>query len=205
MSVGACSSDIALFRADSSWWSSGKAASTEPLSRTAPADALIGPGGTCAAQAAAPQGAGVGVGMTECEVLASLGPTPSIDIGNESGERSVVMTYSAGEHAGIYRFKSGLLASVEALPEKPKPQRPQRRQHTAQPKAKPKPPRAAAPQAAAPPQRSVSSQPQASPWPQPSAQPQAAPWPQPAQQPQAAPWPQPAAPAPPAPWPQPAQ
>jgi len=64
--------------------------------------------------------------MTECELVRLAGPTERIDIGtNERGERSVVMTYAQGERAGIYRFNSGLLATVERLPDAqaPKPQR----------------------------------------------------------------------------------
>jgi hypothetical protein len=195
LAIGAagCSSDLALFRADSSWWSSsGKSAASEPLSRQASADELMGPGGTCPPRAGeAPRAAGVGVGMTECEVVAALGQTPLVDIGaDERGQRAVVLTYSEGEHAGIYRFTSGLLTSVEALPEKPKPQRPKARPH-AKPKPKPKPAVAQQPRPAAPPQQRAQPPAAASPWPAPSTQPQPAPWPAPAAQPQPAPWPAP--------------
>jgi hypothetical protein len=71
--------------------------------------------------------------MTECELVRLAGPTERIEIGtNERGERSVVMTYAQGERAGIYRFNSGLLATVERLPEAqaPKPQRTRRPNRT---------------------------------------------------------------------------
>jgi hypothetical protein len=135
LSVAGCSADLALFRADSSWWSSGS--TSEPLSRSAPPEGLMGPGGSCAVPSGEP-GRTVGLGMTECEVLTALGPTELVDIGaNERGQRAVVLTYQTGAHAGIYRFTSGLLASVEALPTPPKPEKPQRRQRG--PAAKPKP------------------------------------------------------------------
>jgi hypothetical protein len=124
-----------MFRADSSWWSSSS--SKEPLTRTAPPESLMGPGGSCP-PAAAEGPRTVGVGMTECEVINALGPTEAIEIGADAGgQRSVVVTYQGGTQPGIYRFKSGLLTSVEQLPEPPKPQKPQRPQRR-QP-AKPKP------------------------------------------------------------------
>ncbi|MBX6426025.1 MAG: hypothetical protein IRZ09_08910 [Variibacter sp.] len=132
LGVAGCSADLALFKADSTWWSSGQSAASEPLSRAAPADALIGPDGSCP-QPAGEVRRGVGLGMTECEVIHALGPTSLIDIGsNERGERAVVLTYPEGAHAGIYRFTAGVLVSVERLPEAPKAQRPQRRQRPRQ-------------------------------------------------------------------------
>lgn len=126
--VAGCSTDIALFRADSSWWSSsGKSAADQPLSPpVVAADALLGPQGACppAAAAAAASGHAVGIGMTECEVVNALGPTGLVDIGtDERGGRAVVLTYPEGARAGVYRFASGRLVSIEQLPQQPKPQR----------------------------------------------------------------------------------
>jgi hypothetical protein len=65
--------------------------------------------------------------MTECDLVRLAGPADRIEIGaNERGQRTAVMTYPQGERAGIYRFTSGVLVSVERPPEPPKPQRPQR-------------------------------------------------------------------------------
>lgn len=207
LAAAGCSSDSALFRADSSWWSSGKSAASEPLARPAPQEALIGPDGSCAA--ATGERHAVAIGMTECDVVSALGTTPLIDIGtNERGERAVVLTYSEGERAGIYRFVSGRLTSIEALAEKPKPQRPKPRKQAPQTKPKPK----AQPEVAQPrpsrqspeqPAPSGAPAPSASPWPAPQPQSQPAPWPAPAAQPQPAPWPAPAAQPQSAPWPEP--
>jgi hypothetical protein len=137
VSAAGCSADLALFRADSTWWGSSTTSASEPLTRAAPPEALMGPGGSCPPPSEEARRT-VGVGMTECEVVNALGPTEAIDIGaNERGQRSVVLTYQSGAHAGIYRFTSGLLASIEQLPEAPKAQKPQRQQRRQAPKPKP--------------------------------------------------------------------
>ena len=66
--------------------------------------------------------------MTECDLVRLAGPTDQIAITNERGERVTTITYPQGERAGIYRFNSGLLVSIEGTPEPPKAQRPQKRQ-----------------------------------------------------------------------------
>jgi hypothetical protein len=193
LAAAGCSSDLALFRADSSWWSSGKSAANEPLSRTASADALVSADGTCPPPVGEPSRA-VAVGMTECDVLNALGPSAQVEVGSaDRGQRTVVMTVAEGERAGIYRFKSGLLASVEENPAKvqakPKP-KPKPRAQVARPKPKPQPrqqpaaaagpPTSAAPAPAAPaPQAAPPAPVQSSPWPAPAAQPAPAPWPAP--------------------------
>ena len=120
-----CSADLAMFRADSSWWSGGR--EPAPLSgAAAPAGGLVGPDGVCSAGSDQPT-RGVGLGMTECELVRLAGPADRVEISaNERGQRTAVITYPQGERAGIYRFVSGLLVSVERSPEPPKPQRPQR-------------------------------------------------------------------------------
>ena len=65
--------------------------------------------------------------MTECELVRLPGPTDRIEIGaNERGQRTAVITYPQGERAGVYRFTSGVLVSVERSPEPPKRPGPQR-------------------------------------------------------------------------------
>ena len=125
--VGGCSADVALFRADWNWWSNN--APAPGSARTAaPAEGLVGPDGSCPADEGGARG--VALGMTECELVRAAGPTDSIEIGaNERGERTAVLTYPRGERAGIYRFTSGLLVSIERVAEAPppRPQRPARR------------------------------------------------------------------------------
>jgi hypothetical protein len=144
--LGGCSADLAMIKDDWNWWKSTPPTSSAPLSRaSAPADALASADGNCAPAAQPP--AGIAVGMTECDVVHVAGPTTQIQIStNERGERSVVMTYPEGDHAGIYRFTSGILASVDEVPAPPKPAKPVRRAP-----AKKRPPPKPAPQAAATP------------------------------------------------------
>lgn len=127
--MAGCSADVAMFRSDWNWWSNS--APTRP--RAAPAEGLVGPDGSCTPSDAVPRG--IALGMTECDVIRVAGPTDQIAIGaNERGERTAVLTYPQGERAGTYRFASGLLVSIERLPEAAVPQRPARK-----PKPKPKP------------------------------------------------------------------
>jgi hypothetical protein len=77
---------------------------------------------------AAPVGTGVSLGMTECQVVRTLGHTDRIEIStNESGQRSVTLTYLSGERPGVYRFVAGQLVSLERAgeaPATPKPAKP---------------------------------------------------------------------------------
>jgi hypothetical protein len=101
---------------------------SRPVSAT---DLVDGQGGCAgAATASGEPGAvdrplrGVGLDMTECEVVQIYGPAQSTQIGaNERGERSVVMTYASAERSGIYRFTSGRLTAIERNGEPP-PERP---------------------------------------------------------------------------------
>lgn len=84
---------------------------------------------------------GVGLGMSECEVVKRAGPPDKIEFAtSERAERMVTLTYLKNMRPGIYKFVAGRLTSidrVEVPPEpKPKPVKPPR---TAKPKPKPKP------------------------------------------------------------------
>ena len=122
--LGGCSADVAMFRKDWNWWSNSRPA---PVRAAAPA-ALVGPDGACPA-AAGETPSGIALGMAECDLVRVAGATDQIAISADAaGDRVAVLTYPAGERAGIYRFTSGLLVSIERVPEPEKPQRPQRRQ-----------------------------------------------------------------------------
>ena len=57
---------------------------------------------------------GVALQMTECEVARALGQAQSVEVvPGAAGERSVIMSYTLGERAGIYRFQAGRLVSIE--------------------------------------------------------------------------------------------
>ncbi|HEX9320982.1 MAG TPA: hypothetical protein VF913_02515 [Xanthobacteraceae bacterium] len=74
-----------------------------------------------AAPPTSPQlGRGIGLEMSECDVVRAVGYAGQAEISTgERGERSVVLTYLQGERAGIYRFVSGRLKSIERAPELP--------------------------------------------------------------------------------------
>ena len=77
---------------------------------------------------------GVGLGMTECQVVQRAGQPGNVTISADpGGDRVTVLTYVTGSLPGIYRFSSGRLKVIEKAPEPPKPEKPVRK------RAKPKP------------------------------------------------------------------
>jgi hypothetical protein len=76
---------------------------------------------------AAPEGVsllvgGVGIGMSECEVVSRVGPPTGVDVGrNPNGDRTAVLTYQSGPRPGIYRFVGGKLAEMDRVAEAPPP------------------------------------------------------------------------------------
>ena len=91
---------------------------------------LVGPDGRCEGVSAEPAPApvrGVGLTMTECELVSVAGAPEQINLGaSESGDRRAVLTYTKGNHPGIYTFVSGRLKIIERAPTPPKPE-PRRR------------------------------------------------------------------------------
>ena len=91
--------------------------------------AVTGDSGTAAVAVSTEQGVtpgGVGLGMTECQVVAHAGQPGQVDVGaDEKGERKVVLTYLSGPWPGIYTFSAGRLKVIDrvAQPEQPKPAR----------------------------------------------------------------------------------
>jgi hypothetical protein len=64
----------------------------------------------------------VGLEMTECEVVAAVGPPRSVNIASdERGARRVTMIFMGNERAGTYEFVGGRLKSLERGPEPPAP------------------------------------------------------------------------------------
>jgi hypothetical protein len=58
--------------------------------------------------------------MSECEVVMAAGVPQHIDITTDQrGERTVIMTYTTSERAGLYRFVGGRLVSLERGPQAP--------------------------------------------------------------------------------------
>jgi hypothetical protein len=68
----------------------------------------------------APVRVGIALGMTECDVVRTLGHTERMEISaNERGQRNVILTYPQGARPGIYRFVAGQLVSIERTAEPP--------------------------------------------------------------------------------------
>jgi hypothetical protein len=101
-----------------------------PLSPTKPVgpEDLLSPEGGCSAmpgseaEPAAVAGP-VALGHTECDVVRSIGQPSHVELSSDpQGARIAVVTYAGGPRAGVYRFTSGRLSSIEALPEPASPQ-----------------------------------------------------------------------------------
>ena len=85
------------------------------------------PGEAAAPDASALLGAGVALGMSECDVIARLGQPTAVNLGtNPNGTRSAILTYNTGTRPGIYRFENGHLSEmdrVEVAPTAPAPKK----------------------------------------------------------------------------------
>ena len=117
------------------WGRAPTAAEISLTAKTTPEDYVDANGACVSAPAAAaepaaagtnpaPLGAGgVGLGMTECQVVQRAGAPNSVDIGAENNARKAVLTYAGGTWPGIYTFVDGRLKVVDriAAPEPAKP------------------------------------------------------------------------------------
>jgi hypothetical protein len=67
---------------------------------------------------------GIGLQMTECQVVAVAGSTDRVEItAGPGGQRLVTLTYLSGDRPGIYRFVNGRLNTMERVAEQPQPKR----------------------------------------------------------------------------------
>ena len=88
---------------------------------------LVDANGSCPVAAAPDSGApgpgeGVGLGMTECEVVARAGPPNSVQLGNSpNGNRTAVLSYQSGPRPGIYHFERGRLMQMDRVEVAPPP------------------------------------------------------------------------------------
>lgn len=93
-----------------------------PPPAVAPAPRSPAPGqaaapATPAADAAALLGAGVALGMSECDVVFRAGQPSSVQIGSlPNGDRTAVLTFDSGPRAGIYHFQRGALREMDSVP-----------------------------------------------------------------------------------------
>jgi hypothetical protein len=91
-----------------------------PAPSAAGADAAVPPDQN------SPFGAGVALGMSECEVASRLGQPTAVNIGrNPNGLRSVALTFKGGPRPGLYRFEDGRLSEMDRveLPPSPPPKK----------------------------------------------------------------------------------
>jgi hypothetical protein len=138
LSLAGCSSDTAMWNADWAWWRSKPPVTA--ASRAIGPDAFVGPDGACPAAETEQVSRGIGLGMTECDLVRLAGPTDRIEITtNDRGERMTVITYPQGERAGIYRFTSGQLTTMDRVDEPPAPKKPQPKKPAPKKPAAPKP------------------------------------------------------------------
>lgn len=65
-------------------------------------------------------GEGVGLGMSECEVVYRAGQPSNVQLGqNPNGDRTAVLTFDAGPRPGIYHFERGRLMQMDRVAEPP--------------------------------------------------------------------------------------
>jgi hypothetical protein len=90
---------------------------------------LVDANGSCPAAGPAAPGndapglnEGVGLGMTECQVVARAGPPNSVQLGNNpNGDRTAVISYQSGPRPGIYHFERGRLMQMDRVEVAPPP------------------------------------------------------------------------------------
>jgi hypothetical protein len=97
-------------------------ASPAPAAPVNPDGSPAGPLGT-----ASQLGGGIGIGMSECEVVSRIGAPSGVDLGrNPNGDRTAVLTFQAGPRPGIYRFVGGKLTEMDRVAEAPPPPQPEK-------------------------------------------------------------------------------
>jgi len=70
-------------------------------------------------------GAGVAIGMSECDIVARLGQPAAVNVGRSpGGDRAVALTFNSGPRPGVYRFAGGRLTEMDRVevPQAPAPE-----------------------------------------------------------------------------------
>ena len=61
-------------------------------------------------------GAGIAIGMSECDIVARLGQPNAVNVGRgPGGDRAVALTFSSGPRPGVYRFAGGRLTEMDRV------------------------------------------------------------------------------------------
>ena len=97
------------------------AAQPVPVAQPAPA-AGNQPGAPPSSDGNSLLGGGIALGMSECDIVNRAGAPNSVQLGqNPNGDRTAVLTFSAGPRPGIYHFERGTLMEIEGVPAPPAP------------------------------------------------------------------------------------
>jgi hypothetical protein len=73
-------------------------------------------------------GAGVALGMSECDVVSRAGQPGGVQIGqNPNGDRTAVLTFNAGPRPGVYRFERGTLTEMDRAAQASNPPPPEKK------------------------------------------------------------------------------
>jgi len=86
------------------------------------------PSAGATAAPASPVGGGIAIGMSECDVVARIGPPIAVNLGrNANGDRTAVLTFKGVARPGIYRFAAGRLKEMDRVEEAPPPAQPDKK------------------------------------------------------------------------------
>jgi len=88
------------------------------------ANDFVDANGACPS-AAAPDslGGGIAIGMSECDVVARVGPPSAVNLGRSpDGDRTAILAYQSGVRPGVYRFIAGRLKEMDRAEVPPPPE-----------------------------------------------------------------------------------
>jgi hypothetical protein len=94
------------------------APAASPRPPTVPGAPAATPGAP--AEPASLLGGGIGLGMSECEVVYRAGQPNAVKIGqNPNGDRTALLSYNSGPRPGVYHFERGALTQMDRVQEPP--------------------------------------------------------------------------------------
>ncbi len=90
------------------------------------ANDLVDANGACPTEAAPDAlGGGIAIGMSECDVVARVGPPSAANLSRTpNGDRITILTYQSGVRPGVYRFVAGRLKEMDRVEQPPPPPQP---------------------------------------------------------------------------------
>jgi len=97
--------------------------------RPVTANDLVDANGACPTPAAPDSlGGGIAIGMSECDVVARVGPPSAANLGRTpNGDRIAILTYQSGVRPGVYRFVAGRLKEMDRVEVPPPPPQPEKK------------------------------------------------------------------------------